>query len=122
MSKISADALAKAKPKPIKLSSHPTRKMQQGGVAPFTVYRPVALGGETVTEAGQVTGNGNNSSKSGNSKDNTLDLVKKLFESVNGQGLPIDVNSLYNDFMKMFNYHKAFGTEMSTDDVASMYL
>jgi hypothetical protein len=24
--------------------------------------------------------------------------------------------------MKIFNYHKAFGTEMSTDDVASMYL
>lgn len=120
MSKLSARALAQAKPKPVKLSSHP-RKMQQGGVAPFTVYTPIALGGEQ----GASYGVGTTSSNSGSTKkkgDDTLDLIKELFKQVQGSGLPVDVNMLYKQFQGILNYHQAFGNELSTEDISSMYL
>jgi len=46
MSKMSDDSRLKSRTKPIKLSTHPkgnTRKYQQGGVAPFTIYRPLGM-------------------------------------------------------------------------------
>jgi hypothetical protein len=99
MSKISSDGLNRKRIKIEKLTSHPKggRKYQQGGVAPFTVYRPATLGGETTTSS-QTGGTTTSSSKAsgGKDKNDTLDMVKKLFEAVAGKGLPSDVNTLYN--------------------------
>jgi len=46
MSKMTDDSRVRTIPKPIKLPSHP-KKFQYGGVAPFTIYRPLGVGGES---------------------------------------------------------------------------
>jgi hypothetical protein len=49
MSKMSNDSTLRSRTKKITLIPHPggkTRKYQQGGVAPFGVFTPVAVGGE----------------------------------------------------------------------------
>lgn len=127
MSKISSDAHNRKRIKIEKLTSHPKgnarRKYQQGGAAPFTVYRPATLGGETTTSS-QTGGTTTSSSKasSGKDKNETLDMVKELFKTVAGKGLPSDVNSLYNQMQGFLARAEAFGTDLSTEDIASMYL
>ena len=122
MSKMSDDSTQRSRSKrPFKLTPHPSgkaRRMQQGGVAPFTVFTPVALGGETSTQVSS-TGASANSSKSSEGKE-TLDLIKSLFQKV--EGLPIDVNSVYKSMSDFLAKSQAFGTELSTNDIASMYL
>ena len=123
MSKIASDAQDRKKPKIEKLTSHPkgkTRKYQQGGVAPFTVYTPVALGGETTTSTELGT---SRTSKSSSSKDSDgLDLMKELFKSLSVEGLPSDVNGIYQAMNNLMQRQQLFGTELSSSDVASMYL
>ena len=116
MSKMTDDSRIRTMPKPIKLSSHP-RKMQLGGVAPFTIYRPLGVGGETTTQIS--TGTDSKSSKDTAAKDK-LDMIKELFKQV--QGLPVDVSQVYQHMVGVFNKARAFGEEMSSDDIAAMYL
>jgi len=48
MSKMTDDSRIRSKEKPIKLNSYPkSRKYQQGGIAPFTIYRPLGMSGES---------------------------------------------------------------------------
>jgi len=47
-------------------------------------------------------------------------MIKELFKTL--KGLPIDVTSVYKDIANTLNKAKAFGEELSTDDLASMYL
>ena len=122
VSKISSDAQNRRNPKIEKLTSHPkgsTRKYQQGGVAPFTVYKPVALGGETTTSTQTDTTSTKSSKKDGSE---TLDMIKELFKQVVGKGLDSDVNSLYVSMQNFLSRAQAFGEEISTEDIASMYL
>lgn len=129
MTKLSSDALNRKTPKIEKLTSHPkgsTKRYQQGGVAPFTVYTPVSLGGEramsTQTDASGLQGSKSGSGTSKSKGSDTLDMVKTLFKEVIGKGLPSDVNSLYTSMQNLLNRAQAFGTELSTEDIASMYL
>lgn len=120
MSKMTDDSRTKTLPKPIKLPSHP-KKFQYGGLAPFTIYRPLGVGGEQTYQQSTESGS---SSSSKSAKDdaakNKLDMIKELFKQV--QGLPIDVSKVYQEISGVLNKAKAFGEELSTDDLASMYL
>ena len=118
MSKMTDDSRIKTLPKPIKLTSHP-RKMQLGGVAPFTVYRPLGVGGENAVSTQTSSSTDSKSSKDTAAKDK-LDMIKELFKQV--QGLPIDVSRVYQEISGVLNKAKAFGDELTTDDIASMYL
>ena len=122
MSKISSDAQNRKKPKIEKLASHPkggTKKYQQGGVAPFTVYKPVALGGETTTAT--ETSSTNTTSKS--SKEGyEQDLLKELFKSLQTEGLPSDVNGIFQAMNALMQRSQLFGTELSASDIQNMYL
>lgn len=118
MSKMTDDSRIKTLPKPIKLTSHP-RKMQLGGVAPFTVYRPLGVGGENAVSTQTSSSTDSKSSKDTAAKDK-LDMIKELFKQV--QGLPIDVSRVFQEISGVLNRAKAFGEELSTDDIASMYL
>lgn len=119
MSKMTDDSRIRTIPKPAKLSSHP-RKIQLGGVVPFTVYRPLgAAGGETTTQTS--TGTDSKSSKDDPAK-NKLDMIKEMFKAVQNTGLPIDVNVIYKDLNNLMQKAKLFGEELSTDDIASIYL
>ena len=125
MSKMTDDSRIRSREKKIKLEPHPrgnTRKYQQGGLAPFTIYRPLGVGGESAVSSQVSSSAGNNSSsekKSDKEKDK-LDLAKKLFESL--KGLPVDVNMAYKEIFSVFNKAKMFGEDLSTDDIASLYL
>lgn len=117
MSKLSSDALNRKQIKIEKLTSHPkTKKYQQGGVAPFTVYKPVALGGESTSSS--ETTSSTKSSKNGDD----LDLMKELFKSLSVEGLPSDVTGIYNAMQNLMMRQKAFGNDLSTSDIASMYI
>lgn len=122
MSKISSDAQNRKKPKIEKLAPHPkgsTKKYQQGGVAPFTVYKPVALGGETTTAT--ETSSTNTTSKS--SKEGyEQDLLKELFKSLQTEGLPSDVNGIFQAMNALMQRSQLFGTELSASDIQNMYL
>lgn len=118
MSKMTDDSRIKTLPKSIKLTSHP-RKMQLGGVAPFTVYRPLGVGGENVVSTQTTSSTDSKSSKDTAAKDK-LDMIKELFKQV--QGLPIDVSRVYQEISGVLNKAKAFGEDLTTDDIASMYL
>ena len=121
MSKLSSDGLNRRPITIQKLASHPkgnTRRYQQGGVAPFTVYRPIMAGGETTTTTQNDTSNTNGKSK-GN---DTLDLVKELFKSLQGTGLPSDTNIVYESMQNLLKRSQLFGNELTTDDISSMYL
>lgn len=126
MSKISSDGLNRKRIRIEKLTSHPkgNRKYQQGGVAPFTIYRPATVGGETgmTTQAGGTSATTSSKASSKKEGSDTLDMVKKLFETVAGKGLPSDVNTLYNQMQGFLARAEAFGSDLSTDDIASMYL
>lgn len=115
MVKMSDDSIQKSRKKPIKLSSHPkTKKMQQGGVAPFSVFTPVALGGETSAKTAATS-----SSEKSKSSD-SLDLVKKLFQDA--EGLPIDVNLISSQMAKVLKKAHAFGEELSSSNLETLYL
>ena len=124
MSKLADDSRIKTRPKPIKLSPHPDgnkrRKYQLGGVAPFTIYRPLGIGGQQTISASSDTGSSKSSSSKDTAAKDKLDMIKELFKSV--RGLPVDVNAVYSDLSNLFAKYKAFGEEMSTDDIASIYL
>ena len=120
MSKMTDDSRIKTLPKPIKLTSHP-KKYQLGGVAPFTVYRPLGAGGENAVSTQTTSSTDSKSSKDTAAKDK-LDMIKELFKAIQGQGLPIDVSTVYQEISGVLNKAKAFGEELSTDDIASMYL
>ena len=120
MSKMTDDSRVRTLPKPIKLSSHP-RKMQMGGVAPFYIYRPYMSGMEQSMST-QTSSGGASSSKKDNEGKDKLDMIKELFKAIQGQGLPIDVSTVYQDISNVLNKAKAFGEDLSTDDIASMYL
>ena len=123
MSKMSSDAQNRKRIKIDKLTSHPkSKKYQQGGVAPFTIYKPIILGGETTTSREYSTSSSSSKSSSSSEGKESLDLVKKLFESLVGKGLPIDVNQIYVQMNNLIQRSKVFGTELSTEDIASMYL
>jgi hypothetical protein len=92
-----------------------------GGVAPFTVYRPLGAGGENVVSTQTTSSTDSKSSKDTAAKDK-LDMIKELFKAIQGQGLPIDVSTVYQEISGVLNKAKAFGEELSTDDIASMYL
>jgi len=68
-----------------------------GGVAPFYIYRPYMSGMEQ-SMSSQVSASGTSSSSS-SKKDNEgkdkLDMIKELFKAIQGQGLPIDVSTVY---------------------------
>lgn len=116
MAKMSDDSIQKSRKNPIKLTNHPkTKKMQQGGVAPFTVFTPAALGGETSVKT-TATSTPSEKSKSSNS----LDLVKKLFQDA--EGLPIDVNLISTQMSKVLKKARAFGEELSSSDLETLYL
>lgn len=124
MVKMSDDSMQKSFKKPLKLIKPPkstTRKMQTGGVAPFVVYTPTPLGGETTTSAssdGVSLRKGASSTK--NDKDSTLDTIKDLFKNL--EGLPSDVNHVYQAMQGFLERSKAFGTEINSDDLASIFL
>ena len=125
MVKITSDSNNRRRIKIDKLTSHPkgnTRKYQQGGVAPFTIYRPAVVGGETTTSTAVDTTSGRTSSKKGSDKNETLDMIKELFKSVAGKGLQSDVNTIYSSMNSFLAKASMFGEELSTDDIASMYL
>lgn len=120
MTKLQDDSYQKSRKSHYKLIPHP-RKMQQGGVAPFTVFTPVALGGETSVTSGSVSGG---SSKGTSSKDDNgkelLDLLKSLFQKVDG--LPIDVSSVYTPMINLLNKVQYSGGTMSAQEMATAYL
>lgn len=123
MIKMSSDAQNRKKPKIEKLAPHPkgsTRRYQYGGVAPFTIYKPVALGGETSTSTQESTSS-TSSGKSSKEGDG-LDLLKKLFENLSTEGLPSDMNSIYASMMHLMNQKELFGEDLSSDDLAAMYI
>lgn len=124
MSKISSDAQNRKRIKIDKLTPHPkgnTKKYQQGGVAPFTIYKPTVLGGETTTST-QTDTSGTKSSKESTTEKDKLDMIKELFKAIQGQGLPIDVSMAYREISDIFSRTKALGEDLTVDDIASMYL
>ena len=124
MVKMSDDSMQKSFKKPLKLIKPPkstTRKMQTGGIAPFVFYTPAPLGGETTTSTssdGVSLRKGASSTK--NDKDSTLDTIKDLFKNIDG--LPSDLNHVYQSMQGFLERSKAFGTEINSDDLASTYL
>lgn len=125
MSKMTDDSRIRSREKKIKLEPHPrgnTRKYQQGGLAPFTIYRPLGVGGESAvsSQVSNSTSSNSSSDKKSDKEKDKLDLAKKLFESL--KGLPIDVNMAYKEIFSVFNKAKMFGEDLSTDDIASLYL
>lgn len=120
MSKMTDDSRIRSKDKPLKLSQHPMKKMQQGGIAPFTKYRPAPVGLESAGTAVGGSSASAGSSKSSGGKDETLEFIKKLFSDI--KGLPIDVQSVYDSVQGVLNRAQAFGEELSTSQLATMYL
>ena len=122
MSKMSSDALDRKEIKIKKLAPHPkgnTKKYQQGGVAPFYIYKPVALGGETTTSTQNDTSD-TISSKS--EKSEGQDLLKELFKNLNTEGLPSDVNKVFSQIRGLLQQRELFGEELSTQDITSIYI
>ena len=119
MTKITDDSRIRTRGKTVKLSSHP-KKYQQGGVAPYTVFRPLSLMGPSI---GTTTSSGGGTKSTSSKEDpakNKLDMVKELFKSI--QGLPIDTDLVYSELDNLFKRYQVFGQEMSTDDITSVYL
>jgi hypothetical protein len=49
-------------------------------------------------------------------------MIKEMFKAVQNTGLPVDVNVVYRDLNNLFSRAQAFGEELSSDDIASIYL
>lgn len=125
MVKLTSDANNRKRIKIEKLTSHPkgrTRRYQQGGVAPFTIWRPATVGGETTTSTETSTSSSRAASSKDSEKSEMLDMVKELFKQVAGKGLPSDANAVYTSMRDFLAQAEFFGNEMSTSDIASMYL
>lgn len=129
MVKMSDDSRIKSSKKDNKRLILPpkTRKMQQGGIAPFTFFKPVAIGGETSTQVSSTGSSSSNSSSSksgGSGKDEKLEFIKKLYQDIigAGKGIPIDVSLVAGSINKSLEAASLLGGEMSTDQLASMYL
>lgn len=108
----------RSRTKKIKLIPHPKR-MQTGGVAPFVVYTPAPLGGESAISSQSTSDSTNAKSAKSSSKD-SVDIIKELFKDV--EGLPSDVNGVYQSMLGFFAQSKAFGTEIDPEDLAGIYL
>lgn len=123
ISKMSSDAQNRKRIKIDKLAPYPkgTKKYQQGGLAPFLVYKPTILGGETTTTT-QTDSSSGKSSKSGSSTDQEIDLLKDLFKNLAVEGLPSDTNIIYSSMMELMNRRKLFGNSLSSSDIESMYI
>lgn len=119
MSKMTDDSRVRTMPKSIKLPSHP-KKFQYGGVAPFTIYRPLGVGGESSYAQSTTSSSSSGKSEKDTAAKDKLDMIKELFKNI--KGLPVDVAKVYQDIIGTLNKAKAFGEELSTDDLASMYL
>ena len=125
MSKLSSDALNRKGPKIEKLADHPkgsrAKKYQYGGVAPFNIYKPIALGGETSVTSETSSGSGKSSS-SGSSRGD--DLIKKLFELLNVEGIPSDTNLMYAQVMSFLSERNAYGgmDNIDTSDIETLYV
>ena len=120
MSKMSSDAQNRKRVKIEKLTPPPkTKKLQQGGVAPFTIYKPIVLGGET-TRTTETSSGGSSKSSSKEKGTDILDLIKELFKNLGG--LPSDSNGIYTSMLNLFKKQSVYGTEMSTEDLATMFL
>ena len=122
MVKMSSDAHNRKPIRAEKLISPPkgtTKKLQQGGVAPFTVYRPAAVGGEQSIQ--QSIDSSNSSSKSEkSSKNEKLDLLKDLFSKL--EGLPSDTNYIFSSMTNFLAKAETFGEDLSSDELANIYL
>ena len=124
MSKMSSDAQDRKKPKIEKLAPHPkgrTRKYQQGGLAPFGVYRPAALGGETTTTS-QIHTSGTSDRASSGKDTQKNDLLKELFKALQLEGIPSDVNAIFSSINSLMEKRRAFGEELTTEDITAAYL
>ena len=117
MSKMSSDSYNRKRIKIEKLTSHPknVQKYQQGGLAPFTIYRPAPMGGESTVSTETTT-------SSSKSKDSGQDLLKELFKNLALEGLPSDVNSVYSSMYHLLRRKTAFGGDLSYSDVAGLYI
>lgn len=127
MSKMADDSRTKNKGNKVKLIPHPskkTRRMQQGGIAPFLIHRPAALGGENTISTQDSGTRGSSSESSKKEKDNSLDFIKDLFGKImsNEGGLPIDVQMVSSRVKKLMDQSQIFGTELSTSDIQGLYL
>jgi hypothetical protein len=49
-------------------------------------------------------------------------MIKEMFKAVQSTGLPVDVNVVYRDLNNLFSRAQAFGEELSSDDIATIYL
>lgn len=120
MSKYADQSRQKSKSKPVKLSDHPkSRKYATGGVAPFTIYRPLSLNNSSSSAAYSDSSSSSKASAKNEAAKAKLDMVKELFKEL--KGLPIDVTLVYNELDSLLNNYKLFGEEMTTDDIASVY-
>ena len=122
MVKMTDDSTHKSKTKPVKLNSHPngsrrTRRMQSGGVAPFVIYRPTVLGGETSV---QQSTSSSTSKSDNNVEKETLDVIKSLF--ANTDGLPIDVEVVSQSINRLLTGTQMLNEKLDYDDLASLYL
>ena len=124
MVKLTDDSYQKSRKKTPKLVPHPTKKLQQGGVAPFLVYTPTVMGGETSMTSQAVSGGTSSSTSSGTNKDSSgkdlITLVQKLFTEVDG--LPVDVSAIYGPTMNLLDRVRYGGEELSTSEIATLYL
>ena len=90
------------------------RKLQQG--APFTFYKPLVSGGEGTSKSTA-------SSKKEQKEESALDVVKELFKSISSSGgLNSDVTILYNSLSQFLSESSGFGSEISSDQLAGLYL
>lgn len=127
ITKMTDDSRVRTLPKTVKLTPRPkAKKMQLGGVAPFYIYRPLGLGGGESTVSTQTSTSSSSSKSSSDKKSEAekdkLDLIKELFKSVSASALPIDTSLIYKDISNTIFKAKALGEELTTDDLASMYL
>lgn len=119
MIKLTSDARKRKRITIDKLTSHPkgnTRKMQQGGVAPFTIYRPAVVGGE------QSVSTRSSSSDSSKKDVTSYEFVKDLFKEMKGRGNPSDMNSIYIKVKNFLDEQSLFGNEITPDDMATFFI
>ena len=124
MTRLTDNSYQKSRKKVPKLVPHPTKKLQQGGVAPFGVFTPLAMGGEysqtaEVSSTGTRSSSSSKSSADDKSKD-LLNLAKDLFSKM--EGLPIDVSSVYAPISNLLNRVRYSGEELSSHEIATIYL
>lgn len=128
MSKMSNDSTLKSRERGFKLTPHPkTPKYNTGGVAPFTVFTPLADGGSQEISSEYQAGSdalGLKASSGSSSQDKKgkelLDLTKELFGKLDG--LPVDVKMVANKMQNFLYRTKLYGKELDTTDIAQQYM